>query len=379
MAGRVSVLVDARALQVSGIGRFLRESLSALAADPRFARIDLLGRPHELREFVSQSADATRFTVHAYDFPFYSPRAQLAWLRLRANGTARADVGFFPHFDAPMVALPRRTVVTVQDLIHFKVPDAFPAWRRRTAALVLRRVVGAATRVLVSSASTLRDLAERLPGSEHKTTVVPFGVSPFFSPGDPDEAQVAARRPYLLCVGNRKRHKNLVAAVEALALLAHERPELSLVVVGAVFPGWDEVVQRAADLGVGERVVEVAATSDRELRALYRGCEAFVFPSLYEGFGLPILEAMACGAPVVASRRASIPEVVGDAGLLVDPDRPAEIADAVRRLAADGALLERLVAAGMERAAAFSWERTGRETADLLYQTACGAAQPGPA
>jgi glycosyltransferase involved in cell wall biosynthesis len=375
MGASTSVLVDARALQVSGIGRYLREILAAISADPRFARIVLLGHPEELHAYAAESPDPARFDIRSYPYGFYSPRAQLAWLRLRAAGAVKADVAFFPHFDAPAFALPPRSVVTIQDLIHFKVPEMFPARLRLPASLVLRRVVRQASRVLVSSTSTRADLEARIPGSARKVTVIPFGVSSFFSPGEVEAAGMP-RAPYLLCVGNRKPHKNLGAAVEALAQLAPERPELSLVVVGRVFPGWEEVLRRAEELGVRERIVDLPSASDTELRDLYRGCEALVFPSLYEGFGLPVLEAMACGAPVIASRRASLPEVVGEAGILFDPERPDEIAEAVRRLASQPELRERLTRMGEERAARFTWERTGIETAELLFRTATGAA-PG--
>lgn len=367
------MLVDARAIFVSGIGRYLREVLQAVIADPRFGRVRLLGDPGALGEFCAGVAEPAKTEIHPYPSGFYSPRAQAAWLRLRATGRCDSDVAFFPHYDAPLLALPRRSVVTVQDLIHFKVPSAFPLWRRRAAGVLLRRAVQGAGRVLVTSESTRRDLLERFPGCGSKVGVVPLGVSPFFAADVDAPSPERIGGPYLLCVGNRKPHKNLVAAVETLALLRGEAPELRLAVVGEVYRGWDEVLRRAGELGVRDRVVEVEGASDEELRALYAGCEALLFPSLYEGFGLPALEAMAAGAPVVASDRSSLPEVMGDAGLLADPEDPAAMAEAVRLLRRDPELRARLVRRGRERAASYTWERTARETAEVLLRVAGGA------
>lgn len=370
-AAGVSMLVDARAIHASGIGRYLREVLGAVLADPRFARVELLGEPEALHAFRGGVPGGEKVSVRAYSHGFYSPSAQAAWLGLRLRGAAAADVSFFPHYDAPLFALPSRSVVTVHDLIHFKVPEAFSPWRRFGARALLRRGVSAAGGIITVSEATRRDLVERFPSVAGKVRVVPNGVSPFFRPcADGAACDLPTRSPYLLCVGNRKPHKNLAAAVEALALLREERPELLLVVVGDVFEGWEAVLQRAGSLGVRERILDVSAAGDTQLRCLYTHAEALLFPSLYEGFGLPVLEAMACGAPVVASNRSSLPEVVGDAGVLVDPGSPREMADAVLRLRREPGLREDLVRRGRARAAAFGWERSAHETADLLYRVA---------
>ena len=370
-----SVLVDARALYVSGIGRYLREILRGVLTDQRFVRITLLGEPAALWEFAAEEGDAAdRINILPYPEHLYSPRTQFAWLWLRARGLTDADVAFFPHYDTPAFGLPARSVVTVHDLIHFQVPELFPAWRRAVASRLFSRAVSRAARVITVSEATQRDLQRRIPAAMSKTEVVPNGVSTVFRPlsgsaAAPNPLQ-GAPGPFLLCVGNRKPHKNLSAAVESLALLRPQKPDLRLVIVGRAFPGWDEVVRRAEELGVREAVLEVDEVSDDHLRWLYGHCEALLFPSLYEGFGLPILEAMACGAPVVASNRSSVPEVVGDAGFLVDPCDPAAMAAALRALDRDPALRREMSMRGQERARQFTWERAARRTADILHETA---------
>jgi glycosyltransferase involved in cell wall biosynthesis len=371
---RPTALVDARALHASGIGRYLREILARLLIDERFGRIVLLGEPAALERFAAGRGAGARVETVAYPGGFYSPRTQLAWAARAAHRAARADVSFFPHYDAPFLRLPRASVVAVQDLTHFRVPAAFPAWKRAPAGVLFDRVVRSAGRVLISSDSTRADLLERVPEVAAKTAVIPLGVGAAFQPcsasGCSGCAAVRALGPYLLCVGNRKPHKNLAAAVEALARLLPECPELKLGVVGARFAARDEVDERAEALGVAHAVVERGGVDDDALRCLYTHAEALLFPSMYEGFGLPVLEAMACGTPVVVSNRTSLPDVVGDAGQLVEPHAPEAFAAAVRRLGAEPALRAELVRRGRERAARLSWERTAERTLDVLYEVA---------
>lgn len=367
-----SVLVDARALHASGIGRYLREILSALLRDPRSGCVTLLGEPESLIAFARQHASAN-IRIISYPPEFYSPRVQLAWLGLLMRARARADVAFFPHYDAPAFALPKRSVVTVHDLTHFKVPGGFPAWQRLPAEILLRRSVAAAARVVTVSQAARQDIIERFPWATDKIDVVPNGVSPFFRErGGSDSAgqQVHRGAPYLLCVGNRKPHKNLIAAVETLALVRRARPEMILILVGQAYDRYSEIRRKIQVLGLNNAVVELAVVDDEILRGLYGGCEVLLFPSLYEGFGLPILEAMACGAPVVASNRASIPEVAGDAALLVDPHDYAGMAAAVHRLTADSGFRHEMVRRGHERAAAFPWNSAAARTVDILHETA---------
>jgi glycosyltransferase involved in cell wall biosynthesis len=367
------VAVDARSLEASGIGRYLRQVLEALFNDPHFGTVHLLGNPGALTDFCAGRVDPARVRVHSYPYGFYSSRAQLAWFQLRARGIVDADVHFFPHYDAPLAGLPRASVVTVQDLIHFRVPEAFPASKRAAASLLLRRVVSRAGVVLVTSEATRRDLLERVPSCAPRVERIPLGVDSAYWQAAPTQPARAIPGPFLLCVGNRKPHKNLVAAVEVLARLRVERPELRLVVVGRVYPGSEAVRARAAELGVAEAVVERSSADDAELRGLYRSCDALLFPSLYEGFGLPVLEAMAAGAPVVASDRASVPEVVGDAGLVVDPEDHDALAHAVRRLWQEPRLREELIRRGRRRAGELRWEETTRRTLAVLDRVATGA------
>ncbi|HEX8672347.1 MAG TPA: glycosyltransferase family 1 protein [Longimicrobium sp.] len=370
-----SLLVDARGLRLSGIGRYTREVLARVLRDPRFGRVALLGRPGELHPFLQELGDAGRAVVVPFEHHYYSPGAQAHWLALGARGALAADAGFFPHYDVPLGGPLPPSLVTVHDLAQFRLPALFPAWKRALGGVVLRSAVRRALRVVADSRFTRDDLAARFPHAVPKLEVVPLGVGGGVTARAPsDEAlrRAEAFAPFLLVVGNQKPHKNLRAALQVLARLRAERPGLRLVVAGRHYPGDEPLAARARELGLGDAVADLGAVDDDLLRALYGRAECLLFPSYFEGFGLPVLEAMACGLPVVASNRASIPEAVGDAGLMADPDDWDALADAVRRLR-PGPLRDEMVARGRRRAALLTWDATAARTADLLWEVARGA------
>jgi glycosyltransferase involved in cell wall biosynthesis len=286
-----------------------------------------------------------------------------------------AAAAFFPHWDAPLLGMPARAVVTVHDLIPFRVPGAFPARKRALARPALARVLRTAARVVCVSEASAADVRRWAPAAAARVVAIPNGVSAEFS--GPVTAPLAAgvAAPYLLCVGNQKPHKNLAAAVAVLARLrAGAHPGLRLVVAGRDF-GTDGLRDVALAAGVGDAVTTLGEVDDRTLHALYAACGALVFPSRYEGFGLPVLEAMAAGAPVVASNTPAVAEVAGDAAAaLLSPDDVAGMAAACDRLLTDPEARRAAAARGRARASAFRWSETARRTGRLLRQVA-GAAR----
>lgn len=354
--------MDGRGIAHSGLGRYLREVLARVSADPRFGRVAVMGRPDEVRRF----APGTEVLPFAH--AFYSPGAQAHWLALAARGALRHDVGFFPHYDVPLPGPPARSVVVVHDLNHFTLPY-FPAWKVAVAGAVLRQSVKRAARVVVPSLATRDAVLGRFPEAAPRVRVVGEGVDPAWAaPVGALPAEVQALRPYLLCVGNRKPHKNLVTAVDVLHRVRAAHPAMRLVLAGGGGEDADAVHARADALGVRGALVELRGVDDERLRALYAGAACFLFPSLTEGFGLPVLEAMAAGAPVVASDRTSIPEVVGDAGVLADPHDAGALAAGVLRCLDEPAFRAALVERGRARAAGFRWEAAAGEIADLLCE-----------
>jgi alpha-1,3-rhamnosyl/mannosyltransferase len=250
----------------------------------------------------------------------------------------------------------------VHDLAVLRHPEWFNRWTRTYSRVAVPRVVSAAQRVIAVSEFTRRELVDLLGVPEAKIRVVPNGIEEVFTPEGP-------RRDgdYALAVGTLEPRKNLPRLVEAFARLSAEvRQDRLLVLVGAL--GWDtsetvDTLRRHSAL-----VRELGHVDDDELRALYRGAELFAYPSLYEGFGLPVLEAMASGTPVLTSRTSSLPEVAGDAAVYVDPRDIDSIASGLGEALTDPDRLATLTAKGIERARLFSWDRTAAETLGLLEQ-----------
>jgi glycosyltransferase involved in cell wall biosynthesis len=244
-------------------------------------------------------------------------------------------------------------------------------WARRT---FYRRSAYAAAHILTVSRFSASEItaAYRIP-KEH-VTVTPLGVDEAFSPEDPNvplELPAGVVPPYLLHVGDLHERRNLPMLVSAL--LAARRAAavpLSLVLAGTDRGVGNAICGMAAQAGAPGAVVMLGPVTERRLRALYRGAALLVYPSLYEGFGLPLIEAMACGTPVVASRVTSIPEVVGDGGMLLDPTDTNAWTMAMLEVATDEHVRARLRAAGLRRAAEFTWERTARLTLEAYRRVA---------
>ncbi len=289
---------------------------------------------------------------------------------------ARVDLVHSLASTAPLWG-PFARVSTVHDLIYARFPDAHPGLRDRGMRLLIPAVVRRSQRVLVDSQSTRSDLIELLHASPERIDVAPLGPAPIRGDIASSEPETRARlalgeRRVVLSLSAKRPHKNLLALICALALIAPERRPL-LVLPG--YPTWHEAQlrARAAELGVEGDVRLLDWVSPAELDGLWALAHAFVFPSLYEGFGLPVLEAMARGVPVACSNASSLPEVAGEAALMFDPHEAHAMAAAIERLLSmDESERARLRAAGIARARQFTWERTARATLDS-YARALGS------
>jgi glycosyltransferase involved in cell wall biosynthesis len=259
-----------------------------------------------------------------------------------------------------------RRVVTVHDLIYARFPEAHAGLRDRGMRVLVPLAVRRAQRVIAISQSTRQDLEGLLGTPAEKIDVVPQGLGAVHRAPALPEPETRARfglggRRVLLTLSAKRPHKNLLALIGALAQIPPERRPL---LVAPGYPTWHEAQlrARAAELGIAGDVRLEGWVSEEQLEGLWALADAFVYPSLYEGFGLPVLEAMARGVPVACADASSLPEVAGDAALLFDPRREEEIAAAIERLLGDPALVRGLCAKGAERARQFTWERTARLT-----------------
>jgi len=303
------------------------------------------------------------------------PHHRLEWLSLRLElHNARLDVLHSPDFIAPRG--PWRKVVTVHDLAYLRMPWLLTKESRRYYNGI-RRAVAWADAIIAVSEATARDLRDLLDVPVAKVDVIYEAADEALTPMPKAEAAAVVQQqyglagPFVLFVGTIEPRKNLPTLVHAVSLLRREMP-VQLVVAGR--RGWlsEPVFDAVRRQALGDGVVFLGEVSPAELRPLYSAAEVVTLPSLYEGFGLPPLEAMACGTPVVISNAAALTEVVGDAGLVVRPDDPHDIANGLAWVIGNEDFRATLIQRGLVRAAAFSWDRAARETL-RVYERAASA------
>jgi glycosyltransferase involved in cell wall biosynthesis len=348
------VLINARAAarpELGGVERWARELSTRLPAlDPGGYRV------------VRPPPALVHRAGHAWEQAVLPVTAARARASLLLNPANLAPLGF------------TRNVVVIHDAAALREPSwysrLYVAWQRAVLPALARRAV----HLVTVSQFSRHELIDLLNADPEKITVIPGGVDDRFRPdADPEPARAALdlHRPYVLTVASRTARKNIAALEETAGRLAAEGVEL--VAAGGARPQFREETHEGARVGGGARgggssagVRFLGHVPDEHLPGLYAGASAFVLPSLYEGFGLTALEAMAAGVPVVVSDRGGLPEVVGDAGLLVDPEDPAAIADAVVRVVGDDEEAARMRSAGVARATSFGWARSAERVDALL-------------
>lgn len=297
--------------------------------------------------------------------------AELGLLPVAAR-RAQVDVLHSLGTTAP-VAAPCPTVVTVHDLIYEHYPQTFPTAARWGLRALVGPAARRATRVLAISQATATDVVQRLRVAPARVDVVynGFGMRahPHPTPAAELRARLGLRDPVILCVSAALEHKNLVRLIEAFARLPAGP---TLVIAGHAGREQAALEERAAASGVADRFVLTGWLSDADLEGLYALARCAVYPSLHEGFGLPVLEAMARGVPLASSNATSLPEVTGDAAELFEPRDTAAIAAAMRRLLEDDAHVDTLVRKGRQRVGDFSWERCAQGTLDTYARAVWG-------
>lgn len=375
MVARIGIDYTSAVHQLAGIGRYTREMVRALAA-----RSSNSFRP----QYHLFMADAGRLNTPLNlgpDFSCHTTRLTERWLsrfwyRLRLplyieNWTGPLDLFHAPDFFLRPVKSKTRTIVTIHDLSFVREPDSVMTGMSRQLNRWVPHSVQQADHVIAVSEATRRDLIDLYQTPPEKISVLYHGVSSNFRPVRDATKLTAVRRtynlgtaPFVLSVGTIQPRKNYQHLIQAFAKV---EAGANLVIAGG--PGWqaDEIFNEVTRQGLTDRVRFLGFVPDADLPLLYNAAALFIYPSLYEGFGLPVLEAMACGTPVTASNRSALPEVVGPAGLLFDPLDTNAMAETMINILQDDDLHRTLSRAGQAQAAKFSWTKMAGELFDL-YQ-----------
>ena len=343
------------------------------------AQIDSLNR---YTLYVTRRTAVERFSGRWPNFSVrltlpHTPVLRIPVTLVRELRRRPVDVLHVQYTAPPLVPCP--VVATIHDLSFEHLPDTFKRRSRLQLRLTVRRTARRAAQLIAPSEFTCRDIASTYNIAPERINLIPLAAAAQFAPAAAAEIARVRQRyeisgAYILAVGSIQPRKNLTRLVRAYSALRRARPDAKLpqlVLVGKKAWLYDETLRAIAACGGAPEVNLTGYVPEGDLPALYTGALCFVYPSYFEGFGLPPLEAMRCGTPVITSDRTSLPEVVGDAGLLVDPFDEAALAHALATLINDADLRARLRTRGLARAASFDWHETARRTLEV-YQRATG-------
>lgn len=355
--------------QGGGIGRYVRELVTALS------KLDIT---YQYSLLVSGASSASSLPTFPSNYTWKPTRVTPKWLaRIWHRAyvplpvevfTGRLDLFHATDFVLPPTLPHVSTLLTVHDLSFVRVPESASASLKSYLDVVVPRSVHRATHVLADSQATKDDLVSLYSVPDSKVTVLLSGVdSRFFNPISSSVLMTTRNKylddsfPYIFCVGTVQPRKNYARLIQSLAQLRRQRMDIHLVIAGG--KGWLEnpIYKTIIDTHMKEFVHFIGFVDDIDLPALYRNATCVAFPSLYEGFGLPILESMASGIPVLTSNVSSLPEVAGDAAIMVDPYDLDAITNGLQRLIEDETLRNSLIEKGLARAHEFTWEKSARQ------------------
>jgi glycosyltransferase involved in cell wall biosynthesis len=373
------IAYDATAIPrlMAGAAVYTYELARALAAVDRDNEYVIFARGDHFDDLPASRPGLRVLKVRAKSRPI-----RLLWEQIvlpwsaRGGRRLRIDVLHSPHHTTPLLPCGCRRVVTFHDLTFFLLPERYPTTRRLYFQTITRLSARVADAVIVPSEAVRADVVRILGVPPGRLFAIPEAAGPAFRPQDTVAVEAVRRRyglegPFVLSVGSLEPGKNRERLLQAFARLRARGLAHTLVVAGQRAWRYEGEQPLAQRLGLADSVRFLGHVPQADLPALYSAADLFAFPSLYEGFGLPALEAMACGTPVVASNVSAVPEVVGDAALQVSPLDVGALADAMERLLRDERLRADLRERGLKRAAEFSWEKAARRTAEV-YEWAAG-------
>ncbi len=356
----IKLAFDARKYEDYGIGTYVRRLLKGFAQSHDGPECTVFVGP----EFHPRSPFPSRWRIQTLPYKPYSVAEFVRFGRdVRQSGRSLFHT---PHYTTPLApGVP--TVVTVHDLIHLRFPEYFGLPQRTYARFMVGHACRTAELVLTDAEATKRDLVEMIGVRESKIRVIPLGVGEEFEPATPETIAAVRKRRGLpdrdaVFLGNPKPHKGIDILMESFRANSFKSKELSLVVVGGSEADDATIRQMAARAGIADKMMHLRHLPEEELPVILSAARMLVMPSRWEGFGLPVLEAMACGTPVVCTTAGSLPEVAGKAASFVEPDDSGGLADAILSLDQDEAMRSSLRQAGLLHCQRFRWERTVQQT-----------------
>jgi glycosyltransferase involved in cell wall biosynthesis len=363
------IALDGRKYFDFGIGTYIQQlvrSLSLLNTSHNFV---LYASPADRTSIVPPSG----WTVAEAAYSKYS-FSEIAAFGFKARRD-HIEVFHEPHYTLP-VGLKNISVATIHDIIHLRFPELFSPLQRAYSRAMIWHALKNSRTVIVDSEFTKRDILSTFQTNPDKIKVIPLGVGEQFRQVK-NNGKVAdfrrkfgLERQYVLYVGNVKPHKGMGTLLEAFHRI-HRSNDLDLVLVGGMIHDDVQLPRMVQEFGMTGRIKELGRLSDDDLVMVYNGAEALVMPSRYEGFGLPALEAMACGVPVLVSNAASLPEVAGDAALVFEVGNSKELAEGLARLLKEPSLRRNMIQKGKARAKQFTWKETATRTMDVYEQIIC--------
>lgn len=345
MVSMKKVLIDARMINSSGIGEYIKNNILG------GIYTGAIGVPAELSKYPD-------LDVISFNSKIYGLKEQFCFpFSIRK----KYDLVHFPHYNVPFF-FKGDYIVTVHDLIHLVYPELLPKLGRIYVKLIMGHAVRNAKKVITVSECSKKDILRFFSIPANKIEVIYNGVDTSVFHKIDSSALISTRNKfslscenkYLLFVGNLKPHKNLNRLVQAFSLISKEDSSVKLILAGKSFNDL-KLIETIASLGLSDKVIITGLISQKEIVDLYNIADLVVFPSLYEGFGLPPLEAMACETPVVCSNSSSIPEVAGDATIYFNPENIEEIVDSIKKVLYDEACAKQLIEKGRKRVKIFKW------------------------
>ncbi|MBI4708381.1 MAG: glycosyltransferase family 4 protein [Candidatus Omnitrophica bacterium] len=349
---------DARMITHPGIGTYIRNLVSAMSQQLNKDELVLFGDPDKLFEFKNVTVREYKTGIYGFKELFLNPYKKES-----------LDLVHVPHFNAPLTRI-NNLVITIHDLIYLKFDGSSSFVKKAASKLVISNAIKNASKIIAVSENTRRDIQHYFPLSKGKIEVIYEDSDPVFLKNINSEKMQEIKKKYnlpdkiILFVGTLKKHKNIERLVDAYLSMKKRGIEHLLVVIGRYRPQEPEILKKINSSGA----VYLGEVPLDDLIAIYNFATVLVIPSLYEGFGLPALEAMTCGLPVAASCLASLPEVIGEAGVLFNPYDVSDMANKIIEVLVDEKLRQGLIKKGRQRLEKFSWQKTAQETLGIYRE-----------